>query len=199
MAAPGLPAGHSFFAYGECNYKDCTRVLHARTASTMAPEEIVADLKWRMAQHVVTKHKVYVTEETVDMTATVFSATDYDAPDRVVYKEVPGLKPSGTPAPPPPPPPPPFGIPHPASASASASASERPAAGSPGQPEEGRHAVDVSVAREALEHELAMGFFDHRGRLNLSDLSDQSLSHLLLMVSAEVCRRASITEPEEIY
>ena len=76
--APGLPPGHSFFAYGVCYY-GCERVPRLLKPSAMGFSEIEDEIKWWMAYHMHSKHNLVVGIN--DVSVVVYSATSYDAPE----------------------------------------------------------------------------------------------------------------------
>ena len=54
MTAPGLPPGHSFFAYRECTH--CTKAPKVQDVSAKGFSEVAEDIEWRMTQHMLDRH-----------------------------------------------------------------------------------------------------------------------------------------------
>ena len=74
---PGLPAGHSFFAWGVCEI--CERTLSIKDVTAKTFSEVEADMKYRMMQHMDGKHELHVKANA--MSVTVYSAARHDAPE----------------------------------------------------------------------------------------------------------------------
>ena len=181
MTAPGLPPGHSFFAYGDCTL--CTKGPKVQDVSAKGFSEVAEDIKWRMKQHMLDKHGLDVGIDEVPIV--VFSAQTYGAPDseQTVHTEDPRAAAAPEPAAP---------AGHPGGAPPWvvrrdwAHAAARSRSRSPAREQIPR------VVLDALRDDLAVSLTDGRDILNVTDLSPEDLQHLLLKVSAELIRRAAL-------
>ena len=199
MTAPGLSPGHSFFAYGECPH--CTKAPKVQAVSASGFSEVAVDIKRRRTQHMLDKHGFTVGID--DVSVVVLSAASYDAPEseRMVHTEDPSAAALPAPAFPPAPalPPAPAGpAGHPGGAPPwrdwdAGAARSRSRSRSPAREREiPREVLDLHVVLRALRNDLAVSLTsDGQDFLNVSDLSDGDLRHLLLKVSAELYRRGA--------
>ena len=198
MTAPGLPPGHRFFAYGECTH--CNKVPKVQNVSAKGFSEVAEDIKWRMTQHMLDRHGLTVGIDEVSVV--VFSAENYDVPasEKRLHTEDPSAGALPAPAFPPAPfPPAPALPPAPAGLPVEAppwrrTARSRSRSRSPASERETPGEVrDLYVVLRALRDDAVLLTSDGRNiNVNVSDLSDGELRHLLVKVSAELyCRGAA--------